>query len=136
MFDKVLPRTKNQKMFFCQYYLKAEGCSISEHPGIIPWPKILRKKFVCEHRQCSFTAQKKKEKHHSKWLTPLKGMIKTIYWTWFWGVNIFWFGCLGFFDGVATILGPYLARPHIWRNVFIRWEINVYFFLAILKDLF
>ena len=81
------PKTKTN-IFFWQCHLKAEGRIISEHPGVIPWPKNLMKKLLCEHRQCSFTGLKnaifalfinikpvftmKKEIHHSKWLTALE----------------------------------------------------------------
>ena len=51
------PGTKT-KLFSRQYYLKAEGCSISEHPDIIAGPWNLREKFLCELRQCSFNAPK------------------------------------------------------------------------------
>ena len=43
---------------FWQCHLKAEGRSISKNPGVIPWPKNLRKKLLCELRRCSFTAPK------------------------------------------------------------------------------
>ena len=52
------PKTKTN-IFFWQCHLKAEGRSISEHPGVIPWPNNLRKKLLCELRQCSFNAPKK-----------------------------------------------------------------------------
>ena len=52
------PKTKT-KFKFWQCYLKAEGCRISKHPGVIPWPNNLRKKLLCELRQCSFNAPKK-----------------------------------------------------------------------------
>ena len=52
------PKTKTN-IFFWQCHVKAEGRSISEHPGVIPWPNNLRKKLLCELRQCSFTAPKK-----------------------------------------------------------------------------
>ena len=108
--------------------MKAEGHSISEHAGVIPWPKNLRKKLLCELRQCSFTAPKKcnfcsisrhktlftmkKEKHHSKWLTPLERYDWDNVFALFWGVNLFWFWRKTFFNAVATIWCPYLARPH------------------------
>ena len=38
-------------------------------------------------------------------------MTKTIQLAWFWGVNIFLFWRQTFFNAVATILCPYLARP-------------------------
>ena len=49
-------------------------------------------------------------------LHHLKGMTKTIFLAWFWGVKIFLFGPYTFFNAVATIWCPYLARPlnYIW----------------------
>ena len=51
------PWTKT--IFFWQCHLKAEGRSILEHPGVISWPKNLKKKLLCELRQGSFTATQK-----------------------------------------------------------------------------
>ena len=88
--DKVLlcTQNKNKYFFFLQCHLKAEGCSVSEQPRVIPLPKNLRKKLLCELRKCSLTAPQKcnccsisrhktlftikKVKHHSKWLTSLE----------------------------------------------------------------
>ena len=41
-----------------QFYLKAEVNSISEHPGFIPWPKNLTKKFLCKLWQWIFFCPK------------------------------------------------------------------------------
>ena len=51
-----LPPKQKKIFFFRKFHLKAEGHSISEGPGLTPWPKNLRKKLFSEHRQCSFTA--------------------------------------------------------------------------------
>ena len=58
--SKLLICTQNPKKYiFGQFYMKAEGQRISEHPGLKLWPKIFRKKIFCKHRQCSYTAPKK-----------------------------------------------------------------------------
>ena len=108
-FGQSAPLHPKQIFFFWQCHLKAEGSSISEHPGVLPWPKNLRKKLLCELGQCSFTAPRKctlfsslfldvkpfftmkKEKHHSKWLTPLERYDWDNLYALFRGVNIFWF---------------------------------------------
>ena len=76
------PKPKKKNIFFWHCNLKAECCSISEHPRVLPWPNNLMKKLLCDLRLCSFTAPKnctfrsisehktiftmKKEKQHSK----------------------------------------------------------------------
>ena len=62
------------------------------------------------------------------YLHHFKGMTETIFSLLLWGVNISWFGHWTFSNAVATILCPYLARPHMealmtnslppWRAVF------------------
>ena len=99
------PKPKKTTKFW-QCHLKAEGHSISEHTGVIPWPTNLMKKFLCELRQYSFTAPKmhfystsglkpclptKKKKHNLKLLTPLEWYDRDFFLAWCWGVNIFWF---------------------------------------------
>ena len=70
--------------FFQNYYLTAEGLSISEHPWIIPWQKHLGRNSCVsftDPKNAHFTLFRnrnpfftiKKENHHSKWITPLEG---------------------------------------------------------------
>ena len=47
-----------KKKLFWQYHVKAEGCSIQEHPDIINALMNLKDKLLSELRQCSFTAPK------------------------------------------------------------------------------
>ena len=83
------------KKSFRQFYLKAEGHSISEHPGLIPWSKNLRRNYCVNLDNAVLLPQKnalvalfldlkpyitvKKENHNSKWLTQLERYDETIF---------------------------------------------------------